>query len=303
MSTEQRRTVLGMLVLSGMLFHLTYSAIEAMAYEVSFADASPLLGGALIAQAGLLAVWAGLGNQPLAGRMPPAFGISALFGLGLVWGSERSSQGTDMTPVAILMLLLVVVQSLLLLVVRRFWKWKIGASMDDAGADTSSFRIRQLFLWTAATATLLALARWIVPEESLAVEEGFEGALMVLFATPIFAAISLPLVIPSVALVLGHRRRIRAAAWLIGMTVVTGSAFFLVSGLTNWGRQWTNVSWEEVIEVAQVDLMVHVGLVTTVLTGLVVVRLAGLHLVQRRKGDGRKGDGGNRVRDDAWLAT
>lgn len=281
MAAWQRRTVLGMLIVLGTLLNATLEEIALGFESLQLEKLATVLAGVIFAQASLLAVWGGLARQPLPVRIPSALGVAATFGLALVWGNRRGISEEGMLELACLVVLLVLVQALVLLLVRRYWRWQIGVSNDGPGAENTHFGLRTVLLWTAATAALLAIGRWVVPRQDASLGGGYETVMTMLIVLPIATAISLPLVIPSVGLVLGQRRRLGAAAWLALMSVMTFVAFFTFMCLGTWMSGQASSPWETAGDVLRVGLPMHVALITMLLTGLLMLRLCGFRLLHQ----------------------
>lgn len=137
------------------------------------------------------------------------------------------------------------------------------------------FNLRQLLLWTTAVAAILAAGRAIGFRDDASLDM-VEMAMGVSIGM-ILVAVCLPFVIHSVSLILGDRKRSRAAAWLTGTAVATTLALFLTMFAFNLQftvDAWPDAAWDAV----SFSLPFQVGFIATLMLGLVVARLCGSRL-------------------------
>jgi hypothetical protein len=274
MTSWQRRTLLLMLLALFALLNVAFNHAGPTLDLVGPQDSAHMMLGGFFAQACLLAVWAALGRQPLARRVPGALGVAALLGLSASWGEARHRlDDAEGFISATLMMVLVGLQAMLLIPWRRCFQWRIHTSADASCSQSSQFSLKQLLLWTTAAAVILALARAIGLRHVATVSDltrlAAESSICL-----IVAVVCLPLVIPGIALILGNRKRGRAAAWLAVAIVVSTVALFLTLLLLFNSEPWTEAAWGA----AGGSVGIEAGFLAALLLGLMVARLCGFRL-------------------------
>ena len=232
--------------------------------------------GVWLAHACLPPVWAALADQPLTVRWPRALGWAGVLSLVSLWAAGRGAWGECEF---ILVVIVFVVYSLALSLVGRLFGWRIGVAGADRGAVlqvSTQFSLRQLLVWIAATAVLLALMKCIAFDETTL--QGQVRSLVrqnMLIYWPLEAVILLPPTISCVGLALARGDRTRFALWTIAyMPIVI--AVCLRLGTSPFGP----IAWKE-IPLLAIFSVVFLG---TLLGSLLVVRLCGYRL-RRRKDD------------------
>jgi hypothetical protein len=139
--------------------------------------------------------------------------------------------------------------------------------------------------WIAAVAVILAMARWIAPEE-IGGGEAFsdpEALILVPFVL-VPALLALPAVLPCVAVVLGDQGRRRHAVWfavtVAGMAVGLSMAVFLSCHLSEGP-----LAPSELADVARMSaitaISVETGFLITLIGGLGILRLCDYRLSTR----------------------
>jgi hypothetical protein len=234
--------------------------------------------GSWLAQASLPAIWATMASQPLSVRLPRALGVAAVLTLATVWATARSEFSLyeiDLTTALIVVTVPLTLLGPLSLV--RWWPgWRIGlpeTPIPDGRRTTSQFSIRQLLVWTAATAALLAWAKCLMPRGATFQADIPEN----LFLGALFAAAHLPIILAGAGLVLADRRRLKFAISLPIATILSGAGLMC---LFTWWPQ--RAVWSEAAQ--QVACLVG-GFLIALLGTLLVVRLCGYRLLQRRRPD------------------
>jgi hypothetical protein len=232
--------------------------------------------GVWLAHACLPSAWAAMADQPLTVRWPRALGWTGALSLVSLWAAGRGAWGEfEFIVVAIVF----VVHSLALSIVCRLFDWRIGLAGSDRGDMLQTpvqFSLRQLLVWIAATAVLLALMKCIAFDETtLQGQLLYLGLQTMLIYWPLEAVILLPPIISCVGLALARGDRIRFALWTIAyMPIVIAVCLYL--GTSPFGR----ITWERTPLLA-IFAVVFLG---TLLGSLLVVRLCGYRL-RRRKDD------------------
>ncbi len=240
--------------------------------------------GAIFAMPSLFAVWAALAQQPLTMRLPRAMGCAALLGLMGTWGASRNiPEGKPEIDFLLMILSITCVQAMALALLRRRFGWQVrvkgDVEGDDGSPDRAQFSIGQMLVWTTATAALLALASCIVSDWR-AVGETLRQAnwLAATIGVLVLSALSLPLVIPSVGLVLGVGRRRRFAVWLLVMVVLMEMATCLLIFSIGLASGATS---SDALFASLMVILIPAGFLVALLGSLLVVRLCGFRLVRR----------------------
>lgn len=228
-----------------------------------------------LALPGLLAVWASLLNHPLASRVPNALGCGAFFGVCFTLGAARND---DAAP-DINVLLFIVSLEVLLSAALSFWRlrgWRIQTDGSATGATSSQFALWRMLAWTTGVAVVFGLLGWIVSDlgqVSDGLSNGWQGPAISLCAAFL---LTLPLIVPSVGLMLSEHGRARFAFWAIAiasLVAICFCAFFLVLGLATGATCWDALRGALFAAVPMLA-----GLFVAVLGSLGIVRLAGFRL-------------------------
>lgn len=227
MPAWQRRVGLGMLL--GLLAFLVTLEPSCGDFELPYWFSLEYLwvGGTLFAVPCLLAAWIAFRRQPLMVRLPRGLGLAASFGLVVAWTLQQGTLLEEL-PAHIWVFLfpgVVLFLTLLLTLVRRRAGWRIGLEHEWAAAEPegSQFSLRQLLLWTAATAVLLSLARWIASAAPTEDEVGWGALMFLLIYGAIYSVIGAFWLLPTTACVglslcPGSRRRF--AVWMVGLSLL-----------------------------------------------------------------------------------
>jgi len=241
--------------------------------------------GAYSALPCLCAVWAALAQQPLTARLPRAMACAAVLGLMGTWGYVRNRpEGKPDIDFLLMLLSTTCLQAMALALLRWRYGWQVRVEGDVEGDDGSQgrmqFSISQMFVWTTTTAALLALASCIVSDwravgETLREAKWLGATIGVL----VLSALSLPLVIPSVGLVLGDGRRQRFAAWLLVMAVLMALATCLL--VFNIGLA-AGATSSDALFASLTVMPLLAGFLVALLGSLLVARLCGFRLVRCR---------------------
>ena len=165
-------------------------------------------------------------------------------------------------------------------------RWRYGwqvrvegdVEVDDGSQGRVQFSISQMLVWTTTIAVLLALASCIVSDwqavgESLREAKWLGATIGVL----VLSAVSLPLVVPSVGLVLGDGRRHRFAVWLLVMAVLMALATCLLVfsiGLA------AGATFSDALFASLTVMPFFAGFLVALLGSLLVARLCGFRLVR-----------------------
>jgi hypothetical protein len=277
MTPWQRRTLLGMLIALAALLNVAFNYAGPSLDLVLDGDSTFAMLGGLFAQACLLAAWVALGRQPLATRVPQALGVAALLGLAAAWGEARHSlEGGEGLSSATFMVFVAGIQAVLLLPWRRYWKWQLHTADHLVSAPSSQFSLRQLLLWTTAVAMILAVGRAIGLRHDASFADLAEVALNT-FISLIVAAVCLPLAIPSISLILGGGKRVRATLWLVAVVIGSTLALFLTALVFDW--LVNSGPWDSAVQDAvNCSVSLQAGFVGTLVLGLIVARLCGIRL-------------------------
>lgn len=247
--------------------------------------------GAIFAAPAFLALWAVLGRQRKAVRLPFTSWLLAVFFLAAVYGEVRNYGHGDsgtilLAGIAWLTAYLVLLLSLRLLRALRGWRLeRIEMGHSAAPSDLSQpegavrerqFTIRTLLAWTAAAALLCAGLRWLAPYGSFDADEWparfieaqlIEGAVLGL----IVALAGLPVLsIAWIVLADGRRRVLRwslAAITVVGIAV--GTAAF---------KWW----WDEDMPIVVLALVPEAGVLLAAMVALPVMRACGYRLMRQR---------------------
>ena len=238
--------------------------------------------GAFCALPCLLAIWAALAKQRLTVRLPRVAGVAALMGLMATWGQIRNTQERDVDIDFVLLVLSVTcLQAIALVPLRRRYGWHVITEVTDSSSGQFQYRLSRLLVWTTAVAVLFGLASWIVADWGR-VFESFRNAdwLGATIGVLIFAVLTLPLVIPSVALILGDRRRRWYGFWLsVTAALMTTGLYLLFVGT---GRA-AGAAYSDVLFYSLAVVPMLLGFLSGLLGNLLVMRICGFRLVRRRK--------------------
>lgn len=227
----------------------------------------------------LLAVWAVFGPQRGAIRLPLTLWLAAAISLAALYGFSRSvGEGSpQLLIINAAWLAAFIVLQVPLWAIRAVRRWRLerpenGAAKSGrrASKTSSQFTLRALLGWTLAVASLLAVFRWLMPEEgmeaelalALLVESGVIGLFVALGGLPVVA-------LAWIVLADGRRLKLRI---VLGLLTVLGIA--VVGVISEQLIQGLSVS----------DMLCVVG--ATVLNGLAsfgVVRASGYQLWRRPK--------------------
>jgi hypothetical protein len=236
--------------------------------------------GAFWALPCLLAVWAALASQSLTIRLPRVVGLAALLGLMHTWGKIRNTQAQDVDVDSVLVVLLLTsLQAIALVPLRRRYGWHVIS--DETGYSTEQFQygLSRLLIWITAIAVLCGLANWIVGDwnrvtESLRNADWLGATIGVL----IVGLLTLPLVIPSVPLILGDGRRRRFAVWLsvtAGLVIIAVYLLFIVTARAA-GAPFADALFGSLAVVP-----ILFGFLFALLGSLFVMRISGFRLARR----------------------
>jgi hypothetical protein len=234
--------------------------------------------GAWLAQACLPAVWAGLAQQPLGVHLPGALTLAAVLTVTTAWASSRSESTLANTLTLVLaMLVSGPVYLVPLALLRRFLGWRIALPEEHYSAEQRSmqFSLRQLLAWMGIAAALLAWATSVLPDRTELQEawQGYNASTGIVFGAA-FVALGLPILIPSIGLVLVRRHRI----WFALGTLAGASLF--IPGFLRVASGGRPPSWYEIL----VPLGVLEGAFLGVLLGtLMILRFCGYRLLRRKE--------------------
>lgn len=232
--------------------------------------------GAWIAQACLPAALATLAQQPWSLCLPGALGWTTILMVATGWANSRSTNPAVTTFVlGVPVIFLITLAPLTLL--HWFFRWRIVVPEEPRPADprAAQFSLRQLLLWMGATAVLLAWAKCVLPDGKTLQEE-WDGARIggTLLIGAIVGGIHLPILIPSVGLVLARTNRIRfALSALVGISL---SILVLVGFLSRHGP----IRWRESIVIFA---WFESGFLGVFVGTLLILRFCGYRLLRRKE--------------------
>jgi hypothetical protein len=260
-------------IVLGMWMGLLLVGMVARWPETLFSHDLEIWNGLWIAQACLLAVWAGLAGRPLPVRLPWALGMTTFATLVNLWVVNRQPYG--LSPLILLIPIIFVLLLPPLSLIRRILGWQIAVPEEHrrVAQHSSQFSLRQLLVWMGATAVLLALAKCMLPAGS-----SFHEDLQKFNPVPIAivgiatAVVFLPAVLSLLGLVLARADRIKFARWtLVTVSVLTVLVFgsMLAPRSTPW----------HVAVVHTACLMC--GFLGVLLSTLLVLRFCGYRLLRR----------------------
>jgi hypothetical protein len=164
-----------------------------------------------------------------------------------------------------------------LALLRRFLGWRIALPEEHHSAEQRSmqFSLRQLLAWMGIAAALLAWATSVLPDRTELQEawQGYNASTGIVFGAA-FGALGLPILIPSIGLVLVRRHRI----WFALGTLAGASLF--IPGFLQLASGGRPPSWYEIL----VPLGVLEGAFLGVLLGtLMILRFCGYRLLRRKE--------------------
>jgi hypothetical protein len=248
-------------------------------YPVSFMDSGYwylVFFGAWFALACLPAAWATLAPKPWSVCLPGALGWVAALMVTAAWASFRSTNSAVMRFV--LTVLAVFLTSLVpLALLRWLFRWRIAVPEEPRPADprAAQFSLRQLLLWMGATAVLLAWAKCVLPDGKTlqAAWNGNEIGGMLLFGV-IVGGIHLPILLPSIGLVLARTNRI----WFALSTFGGLGLATLVLLYSTGGRR--PIQWQkDSVPIACLES----GFLGVLFGTLLILRLCGYRLLRRKE--------------------
>jgi hypothetical protein len=227
----------------------------------------------------LLAVWTVFGPQRGAIRLPLTLWLAAAISLAALYGFSRSvgEESPQLLIINAAWLAAFIVLQVPLWAIRAVRRWRLerpengAAKSGRAASKTSSqFTLRALLGWTLAVASLLAVFRWLMPEEgmeaelalALLVESGVIGLFVALGGLPVVA-------LAWIMLADGRRPKLRIVLGLL-----------IVLGIASAGVFFEKFSQGLLVS----EMLCVVG--ATMLNGLVsfgVVRASGYQLRRRAK--------------------
>jgi len=222
----------------------------------------------------LLAVWTVFGPQRGAVRLPLTLWLAVAINLAALYGFNRSTgEGAPqllMVNAAWLAAFFVLQAPLWVIRAVRRWRLEAAEGGGPATKTSSQFTLRALLGWTLAVASLLAVFRWLMPEEgmetefilALVLESGVIGLVVALGGLPVVA-------LAWIVLADGRRLKLRIVLSLL-----------IVLGLSGAGLFFFKISQG----MSVVEMLTLEG--ATMLNGLVsfvVVRTCGYQLRRRPK--------------------
>lgn len=219
------------------------------------------------AQVCLPAIWAALAEQPLSMRLPRVVGLVAVLMITTAWAVSRGQEGdTYLLALPVPVIGLVIFAPLLL--VRWLFGWRIALPEEHCSVDQRAmqFSLLQLLAWIGSTAVLLAWSKCVLPD-GMTLEGACNAEFMsqVLLGAAIEAVLGLPILIPSVGLVLARKNRgWFALGFLIAMSLHTAIFFYFMASYT-------------------LVAAVEGGFLSVLLGTLLVLRLCGYRLLRRKE--------------------
>lgn len=176
--------------------------------------AAAIAAGALVSQVCLLAIWAALGGQPLAHRLPASIGLLCLAHCSYLTGL-RSANDLDQEIVIIftffsLMLFLTVLTTLL---VGRLFTGQVIATDLHPVVSERRVSMRYLLMLTFGSAIVVVAAQKAVA--GIESSGTFPNITQVAAITSLMAAVSTLICLPCVRLALGKERSPLHLFWLI----------------------------------------------------------------------------------------
>ncbi|HVW36355.1 MAG TPA: hypothetical protein VHB99_03585, partial [Pirellulales bacterium] len=184
----------------------------------------------------LLAVWTVFGPQRGAIRLPLTLWLAAAISLTALYGFSRSV-GEDSPQLMIInaaWLAAFFVLQAPLWAIRAVRRWRLERAEDlaalpgrAASKTSSQFTLRALLGWTLAVASLLAVFRWLMPEEgmetelvlALVLESGDIGLFVALGGLPVVA-------LAWIMLADGRRLKLRIVLSLLIVLGLSGAGYF-----------------------------------------------------------------------------
>jgi internalin A len=248
---------------------------------------SMLAAGAALASPIFLALWAALGRQRAAVRLPLTLWLFAALYLSLAYGESRVLGQVDADIILILGLggftaYLAMLLPLSLLRVTRGWRLESIAIPPSPTAENNStqlvpvvsasgqFTIRTMLGWTLAAASILAGLRWLLPEGSFDLDDwpdallaGLQGLVMAVAGLPVLS-------VAWIVLADGRRTVLRVSLAAITLVGIAGITVF-------W---WWSESDEGLLELI---ILIEGGVVAAGLAITSMVRLCGYRLVRRSR--------------------
>ena len=236
--------------------------------------------GAYLALPCLLAVWLALVEQPLIVRLVQVGSVAALMGFvaTLTCWCFKLRQRVDL-DFLLVVFSLTAVQAFALSIVRKRLDWRLEARKVSEGRAIA--RIAHGLLWTAVGVGPVVLTVWMIVHrrgvaENLRRTGWLGGAVAVL----LFSAVSLPLLIMGVKLILEDSRRTRISVWLgrtiFLLVVAAGLTVFVLSMVS---CEWTVAHALEAARCSLAPIAFLAGYVFAVLGSLATIRFCGFRLV------------------------
>lgn len=319
LSPPQRRIVLAVLAALILFYE---AALSPHGFGVSGEGAMPLLDwhyvwtGGFFALLGLLGAWAGLRCQPASVRVPPALAMAASLGLVDAWISFHVSlaRADHLVSSVLSPILLFLVFFAAVTLVRRFFSWRImvwGDRDSASWAAGTQYTVRDLLVWTAEAAVFFAIAEWILHAGApagpgLKAADLLKTTAKVLLSAVIVSVLCLPIVIPTIGLVLADHNRRRFAVWTAAMVSLIAIAFFLLHVVMYLATS-SPFSWQEGWQATATVVSVLLGFVGVTMGTLAVARFCGYRLIRSREpagvsGRGATGDASD-IPDSAWPSV
>ena len=198
--------------------------------------------GVVLGLLSVCAVWAALGDQPLRTRIPQGIGAAAVLALIAVPGYLLSYPKGPHLFMVFFLLAVTCATATAIGLLRWYFGWHLSltTAASAAGARLSVRQLLQrLLVWTASVLIFLGVIRWLVPNWERAVHNlKVEWAVWTLYAL-LTSAQTLPLVIASVALVLGSQTRKRSTVLLVAIGLVVAFGTILTArGAGSDGVDW-----------------------------------------------------------------
>ena len=248
--------------------------------EKNIAKVGPYLWfGAMSALPCLFAVWAALTTQAWPMRVPLVAGVAALMGLMVTWGQIRNTQSRDVDMNSVLLLLSVTcLHALCLVPLYRRFGWHVVAEEMVPQRSSAEYWLGWLLAWATAVAVFCGLASRIIPDWAKVSESLRSNAwLAATIEVVVFVVLTLPLVIPSVALILGDGRRMWHGMWFAVASGLWAIALYALE--VENGRRGGAVGADVLIDSLAV-VAILLGFLFALLGSLLVARMCGFRLMR-----------------------